>query len=124
MAKDERSRLGNYLKSLRDAKGLSLRDVEDKSGVSNAFLSQIESGKVKQPAPVVLYKLADLYSVPYALLMERAGYPTPESMPAPNPGLAASAFQRLGRVTEEEEEALLAYLAFLRSQAKKTGRKG
>jgi len=123
MAKDEKTTLGNYLRSLRDAKGLSLRDVEEESGVSNAFLSQLESGKVKQPSPVVLYKLAALYSVPYGLLMERAGHPMPESAAAPRSGPSPSVLHRLGRVTEEEEEALLAYLSFLRSQAKKAGRK-
>lgn len=122
MLRDEKPRLGSYLKSLRDAKGLSLRDVGEKAGISNAFLSQVESGKVKQPSPVMLYKLAELYAVPYAVLMERAGHPVPEAVtPASRSG--SPVFQRLGRITEEEEQALLAYLAFLRSQAKRGGRK-
>jgi transcriptional regulator with XRE-family HTH domain len=122
MGKDDKPRLGGYLKSLRDAKGLSLREVEEKAGVSNAFLSQLESGKVKQPSPVILYKLAELYAVPYALLLERAGHPVPEAS-APSSHSGGPVFHRLGGVTEEEEEALLAYLAFLRSQAKRGARK-
>src|SRR5574341_2678341 len=115
MPRDERPRLGSYLKSLRESKGLSQRDVEEKSGISNAFLSQLESGKVKQPSPIVLYKLAELYAVPYAVLMERAGYPVPEPTTSP-PRSAAPVFQRLGGVIEDEAQALLAYLGFLRSQ--------
>jgi DNA-binding transcriptional regulator YiaG len=56
MLDETKPTIGPYLKSLREAKGLSLREVEAKTGVSNAFLSQIESGKVKRPSPVMLYK--------------------------------------------------------------------
>jgi HTH-type transcriptional regulator, competence development regulator len=110
--------LGIYLKSLRDIKGFSLRHVEEKSGVSNAFLSQLESGKVKRPSPMMLYKLAGVYGVPYEALMELAGYPVPEgSVPATRSGPAV--FHRLGDITEEEEQALLDYLSFLRSRSRR-----
>lgn len=122
MQKEGKPALGTYLKSLREVTTLSLRDVQEKSGVSNAFLSQLESGKVKQPSPVVLYKLAQLYGVPYQALMERAGYPVPESsMPAARS--ASAVFRRLGQITGEEEQALLDYLSFLRSRARREGRK-
>jgi len=112
------STLGKYLKSLRDAKSLSLREVEGKTGISNASLSQIESGKVKQPSPIALYKLAELYGVPYEALMERAGYPVPSSQEA---ALRSTqpVFHRIGAITEEEEQELLDYLNFLRSRAKR-----
>ena len=41
---------GEFLKSARKAKRLTLREVEQKTGISNAYLSQLESGKVKQPS--------------------------------------------------------------------------
>jgi len=44
------------------------------SGISNAYLSQLENNKVKKPSPHFLHKLASLYDVPYDLLMEYAGY--------------------------------------------------
>jgi len=34
----------------RAGKGLTLRDLEDKTGISNGLLSQIESGYVKNPS--------------------------------------------------------------------------
>lgn len=122
MGKERKPTLGTYLKLLRDAKVLSLREVEEKSGISNAFLSQLESGKVKQPSPVMLYKLAELYGVPYEALMELAGHPVPEgTMPAARS--ASAAFHRLSKITEAEEQALLEYLSFLRSRARREGRK-
>jgi len=101
--------------------GISLREVERKSGVSNAVLSQIESGQVKRPSPTTLYKLSQLYGVPYEDLMARSGYP----MPSRQNGEVQSAqavFNRLGTITEDEEQELLDYLAFLRSRNKR-GRK-
>lgn len=109
--------LGPYLKALRDNQGLSLREVQSKTGISNAFLSQLESGKIKNPNPVMLYKLATLYRVPYESLMERAGYPVPApDTPAKD---ADKIFHRFGDITREEEEQLLDYLGFLRSRSRR-----
>ncbi len=114
---DDNKPLGAYLKQLRETQGLSLRDVQSKTAISNAFLSQIESGKVKNPSPVMLHKLATLYRVPYEHLMQRAGYPTPEpTLPAQR---TKTVFHRFGNITQEEEEQLLDYLGFLRSRARR-----
>ena len=108
--------LGSMLSDLRRAKGLSLRAVEQATGkmVSNAYLSQLENGKIKKPSPNVLHSLAEVYVVPYESLMEKAGY----LLPAKHGGgrrrrLAAFAINDL---TAEEEEELLKYLAFLRTR--------
>jgi transcriptional regulator with XRE-family HTH domain len=108
--------LGALLADLRTAKGLSLREVEEATdkAVSNAYLSQLEHGKIKKPSPNVLHSLAEVYVVPYEALMEKAGY----LLPSENDGgrrkrLAAFAIDDL---TAEEEEELLKYLAFLRSR--------
>lgn len=110
------SELGALLSDLRTAKGMSLREVEEATGqaVSNAYLSQLEHGKIKKPSPNVLHCLSGVYAVPYEALMEKAGYLLP-----PGDGrrrrtpLAAFAIDDL---TAEEEEELLKYLAFLRSR--------
>jgi transcriptional regulator with XRE-family HTH domain len=111
----QRSQIGVLLADLRAARGLTLRQVEGATGhaVSNAYLSQLEKGKVQKPSPNVLQVLAAVYAVPYESLMEKAGY------------LLASrgrkGKRRRGRdvlaidnLTVEEEEDLLKYLAFLR----------
>ena len=120
MRNEERTAIGIYLKSLRDTRNLSLRDVEKKTGVSNAVLSQIESGQVKRPSPTTLYKLSELFDVPYEELMGRAGYPTP-SRHVGEAQSANSVFNRLGTITEDEEQELLDYLTFLRSRTKRGG---
>lgn len=47
---------------------LSLREVERRIGRSNAYLSQIERGLIKQPDPVVLLNLAELYGLNFQTL--------------------------------------------------------
>ena len=113
----QRTRLGALLADLRTARGFTLRQVEEATGhaVSNAYLSQLEKGKVQQPSPNVLHSLAAAYAVPYASLMEKAGYLLPSE------GAEGKRRRRLGALalddlSAEEEEELLKYLAFLRSR--------
>jgi transcriptional regulator with XRE-family HTH domain len=108
--------LGAVLADLRTAKGLSLRKVEEATdkAVSNAYLSQLENGKIRKPSPNVLHSLAEVYVVPYETLMEKAGYLLPsEDGGGRRKRLAAFAIDDL---TAEEEEELLKYLAFIRSR--------
>ena len=106
--------LCSLLAHLRAAKGLSLRQVEESTdkAVSNAYLSQLERGRIQKPSPHVLHSLAAVYAVPYEALMEKAGYLLPsENGRGRRRRLAAFAIDDL---TAEEEEELLKYLAFLR----------
>ena len=108
--------LGTLLADLRTAKGLSLREVEVATGkaVSNAYLSQLENGKIRKPSPNVLLSLAEVYAVPYEALMEKAGYLLPsQTNNGQRKRLAVFAIDDL---TAEEEEELIKYLAFLRSR--------
>lgn len=113
--------LGDYLRKLRTASGLKLREVEQRSNnsVSNAYLSQLESGQARNPAPHVLHALAAVYGVPYERLMRLAGYlgKTDPSKKQPRHSLPTLATKDL---TADEEKKMLEYLAFLRSQRKKS----
>ena len=110
--------LGTLLADLRTAKGLSLREVEEATGgaVSNAYLSQLENGKIQKPSPNVLHRLAEVYRVPYETLMERAGYLLPPAAKGRGRRRRLAAFA-IDDLTAEEEEELLKYLAFLRSRS-------
>jgi len=110
--------LGALLADLRRAKGLSLRQVEEATGraVSNAYLSQLENGKIRKPSPHVLHSLAEVYAVPYDALMERAGYLLPTEARAGGRRQRRLAAFAIDDLTAEEEEELLKYLAFLRSR--------
>ena len=67
---DRQSRppVGNVLRRARLHRQLSLREVERRIGRSNAYLSQIERGLIKQPDPVVLLNLAELYGLNFETL--------------------------------------------------------
>ena len=112
----DKTSLGKLLRGGRERKSLSLRGVERVTGVSNAYLSQLESGKIRQPSPVVLHKLAELYELPYAMIMERAGYPAVTEAGAGGETEPSVIDSRLGPITTDEEHALREYLEFLRSR--------
>jgi transcriptional regulator with XRE-family HTH domain len=113
--------LGRYLKSVRLGLDFSLRDVEEATGkeVSNAYLSQLETGKISKPSPHVLYALSGALAVPYETLMQRAGYIAPTSERAEGVKHGRTATFAIDNLTAEEEKALLDHLAFIRWQRKK-----
>lgn len=110
--------LGRYLASIRTDRKMTLREVEEatRKRVSNGYLSQIENDRIGKPSPNVLHSLAEIYSISFENLMERAGYLMPSARRSDD--------QRHGRVatfaeynlTEEEESELLQYLQFIRSR--------
>lgn len=63
---------GIYLSKLREERKLTLRDVEKKVTISNAYLSQVEQGKKGIPTIKILRKLSVAYGVPIADMMEKA----------------------------------------------------
>mgnify|MGYP005844759205 CR=1 FL=1 len=65
--------LGNYLRELRNRKRLTLREVEEQSGASGSYLSQVEQGK-RQPSAELLRKIAPTYGASVKELLTMAGY--------------------------------------------------
>jgi transcriptional regulator with XRE-family HTH domain len=55
--------LGSRIKLLRKSKGWSLRQVERLTGISNAHLSMIERGLIKDPGVFKVWTLAKLFNV-------------------------------------------------------------
>ena len=110
--------LGQYLSSIRTDRGMTLRQVEQLTNkdVSNAYLSQIENDKIKQPSPNVLYGLAEIYEIDYEKLMELAGHilPTKSRGEGEKHGCIPTFAEH--NLTPEEEAALMDYLQFLRSK--------
>lgn len=73
---------GEYLKELREKKGVSLKEVEKAIGASNAYISQLETGtRKKLPEPDRLRKIADYYNVSVNELLQKAGYFQAEDIP-------------------------------------------
>ena len=115
------SAFGDYLRSLRLGLHMSLREVEKatKSKVSNAYLSQLENGKISKPSPHILHVLANVYRVSYAKLMERAGYVSPSRSRKAGTTHGRAATFSIDNLSAGEEKELLKYLAFVRSQRQK-----
>lgn len=51
--------LGELISVARECKGWSQRDLEKASGVSNPLISQIETGKVRDPGFTTVVRLMD-----------------------------------------------------------------
>lgn len=115
--------LGDYLKAMRLGLEMTLRDVEkatDKE-VSNAYLSQLENGKIENPSPHVLYTLAQIYKVSYKNLMQRAGYIVPaRASRAAGAKHGSAATFAIENLDADEERELLKYLAYYRSTRSKS----
>ncbi len=108
--------LGETLKDSRELMQLTLRQVEDATQISNAYLSQLENDKIKKPSANVLYKLASLYKVELDNLLYAAGIIQAE--PERKSKLLNTAALSGEDLSGEEEQALLKYLKFLRFDKK------
>lgn len=107
-------KLGEVLKSARLASGRSLREVERGTGISNGYLSQLESDAVKQPSPHHLHKLADFYGVDYSRLMDLAGYIAPRQVASIAKDLTTAQFPGLNELPEEDQNKIRQYINDLR----------
>lgn len=112
---------GSYIKALREAVGLTLRAVEDKTNrvVKNGYLSQIEKGMINRPSPGILYELAQVYGVSYRELLARAGHRVPEeNVAADQQAVAGLPLHAFADLDEEDRQTLIEYAAFLRQRRK------
>lgn len=109
--------MGHVLRNRRLQLGLSLRQVEEKTGISNAYLSQLENQKILQPTPTVLRKISDLYDISYSRLLKLAGHPVPVKNEEKNVAFKISS--GLEEISKEEEKELLEYLRFIRMRRSK-----
>ena len=111
--------LGKTLKSTRERVSLTLREVEVSTGISNAYLSQLENDKIKKPSASVLYKLADVYKITLDVLLLAAGIIEKKSKvkPVENNLEKEIAFYK-DKLSTEEEKQVIDFIKFLRHQNK------
>ena len=65
-------KLGELLKMAREIRGITLRDLERETGISNALLSQVETGHTKQPGFQNVVKIARALNVKLDTLAEHS----------------------------------------------------
>lgn len=109
--------LGSILKKSRELIGLTLRQVEEATGISNAYLSQLENDKIKKPSANILYKLSNIYGVGINELLAASGII--EKQTSERRKLLNTIALSAESLTEEEEKALLDYLGYIRYKSKK-----
>lgn len=56
-------RIGELIAIGRECKGVTLRQLEKESGISNALISQIETGKVKDPGFSTVVRLCEALGI-------------------------------------------------------------
>ena len=64
------SRLSVVIAKLREARGLTQRDLAKKAKVTAAYVAMIETGVRKSPSLAVLQRLAKALGVPVTALLE------------------------------------------------------
>jgi transcriptional regulator with XRE-family HTH domain len=109
--------LGTLLRAQRVAADLSLRELSERTNVSNAYLSQLERG-LHEPSLSVLRAIAAALGLPLGALLTRAG--VLERDRAGDPGLreTEAAILRDPELDEPQRMALLSvYRSFVPPRA-------
>src|SRR5688572_16973666 len=94
--------LGSVLRTARERRALSLRDVERRTGIRNAHLSQLETGTIAKPELALLWELAELYELDFTQLMRLAGHGAPEDSSGARRRRLTVALRALGELTADE----------------------
>lgn len=97
--------IGGFIRDLRRNARISLRELADRAGVSNPYLSQIERG-LRKPSAEVLAQIASALRVSTALMYLRAGLLNEKDGPgvlaaiAADPDLTIAQKQSLSQIYE------------------------
>ncbi len=91
---------------------LSLREVERRIGRSNAYLSQVERGLIKQPDPIVLLELSELYGLNFRTLATWALWLTdePDQANAPARDTTTVLVRQIMELDASERATVLRYV--------------
>ncbi len=126
--------LSDYIREMRKRKDWSQRDLATASGISNAEISRIESGKRKEPSPSVLKAISKALDVSMEEVLEQAGViekgkaivnevskkidSTTVATIQPSGFTTSSSFLSVEDLSEEEIADVKKYILFLKSQRK------
>jgi transcriptional regulator with XRE-family HTH domain len=106
--------LGEVLRQARLDCEWTLREVEARSGIRNAHLSQIESGVIERPDVALLWTLAGLYNLDFGTLMRLSGRTSGAGEPGRRRSLAGAALRAMDDLTPEQQQEALAFMDQLR----------
>lgn len=104
------SKLGKLLTQSREEANLSLREVQRRTGVHNAHLSQIEKGHIERPEVGLLYQLAELYGLDLGELLKISGHLGSRDAGVAERAVASAALRAVGQVAPARRAEALSYL--------------
>ena len=114
-ASDMASDIGSFIRSQRELAQVSVRQLAEKSGVSNPYLSQVERG-LRKPSADVLNQIAKALRVSAEVLYVRAGILEPSDKSQVRDAIITDA-----AITERQKQVLLdIYTSF--TQQNESGR--
>ncbi|BDX34522.1 transcriptional regulator [Mycobacterium antarcticum] len=102
--------IGGFIRSQREAAQVSVRQLAEKAGVSNPYLSQIERG-LRKPSAEVLNQIAKALRVSADVLYVRAGLLEPSE-----PSEVRDAIVMDSAITERQKQVLLDIYTSFREQ--------
>lgn len=126
---EQGNQFGKFLETLRGK--MSLRKVASKSGLSHAYIRDLELGRnrttndIIKPSPDTLRKLSQAYQYPYTDLLMKAGYleeasswQTPNEIRLDNVwyvefGTKSIKYVSQDGIVEENVESLVAFTSFI-----------
>lgn len=79
MAIETKTRIGQFIRELREQRGWGLNQFADRAGVSRGAVSLIENGRRKRPDSETLRKMARALGVEANMLLSMAGYQTDDA---------------------------------------------
>jgi transcriptional regulator with XRE-family HTH domain len=105
--------LGAFIRDKRQRANMSLRQLAERTKLSNPYLSQIERG-LHQPSVRVIRLISDALNVPAQTLLAQAGLlhrdSTSDAPAATGPSDIESAIRAEHRLTDDQKSALIAVL--------------
>ena len=113
---ESESELGRTIRDAREAKGLSLRALEQTTRIPNAHLSQLETGKIEQPSMAILYELSKALELDFNTLLLQAGHL--ENKSDADRGVPGVAFRGSDDLTPEEADEVLRFIELLKKRHK------
>jgi transcriptional regulator with XRE-family HTH domain len=102
--------LGGFIKSQREAAQVSVRQLAERAGVSNPYLSQIERG-LRKPSAEVLSQIAKALRLSAEVLYVRAGILEPGVVSQVNDAIVGDV-----SITERQKRVLLEIYSSFRMQ--------
>ncbi|MDP7704096.1 MULTISPECIES: helix-turn-helix domain-containing protein [unclassified Mycobacterium] len=100
-ASDVASDIGSFIRSQRETAQVSMRQLAERSGVSNPYLSQVERG-LRKPSADVLAQIAKALRVSAEVLYVRAGILEPSETSQVRDAIVTDT-----AITERQKQVLL-----------------